>query len=55
MHQLSDGRTALDDRAKGELLRTMEQLWPGAPLGDLVTMSADPVAAELAASPTSRT
>ena len=53
VHQLSDGRPALEDRAKGELLRTMEQLWPGAPLGDLVTMSADPVAAELATSPTS--
>ncbi|MEU6083390.1 MBL fold metallo-hydrolase [Streptomyces sp. NPDC047108] len=49
--RLSGGRACLDDAAKAELLRTMDRFWPGAPLSNLVTMSADPVAAELARSP----
>ncbi|MFG2193270.1 MBL fold metallo-hydrolase [Streptomyces sp. NPDC048639] len=47
VRRLSGGRPSLDDAAKAELLRTMDQFWPGAPLSNLVTMSADPVAAEL--------
>jgi hypothetical protein len=50
VRRLSTGRPALDETAKAELLGTMEELWPGAPLGDPVAMSADPVAAELAGS-----
>lgn len=46
--ELADGADSLDEEAKAELLRRMDAVWPGAPLGDLVTMSADPVAAELA-------
>jgi glyoxylase-like metal-dependent hydrolase (beta-lactamase superfamily II) len=46
---LAAGAAGLDDAAKAELLRRMERVWPGAPLGDLVGMSADAVAEELAA------
>ena len=42
----SDG--TLTDTAKDALTKRMTQHWPGAPLEDLIQMSADPVAAELA-------
>lgn len=44
---LAAGRPTLTQDAKAELLRRMDLIWPGAPLTDLVAMSADPVAAEL--------
>ncbi|MEU8824829.1 MBL fold metallo-hydrolase [Streptomyces sp. NPDC048636] len=50
VRQLSGGRPSLDERGKADLLRSMDQFWPGAPLSNLVIMSADPVAAELARS-----
>ncbi len=42
----SDG--TLTDTAKEALTERMTQHWPGAPLEELILMSADPVAAELA-------
>lgn len=42
----SDG--TLTDTAKDALTKRMTQHWPSAPLEDLIQMSADPVAAELA-------
>jgi hypothetical protein len=42
----SDG--TLTDTAKEALMERMTQHWPSAPLEDLILMSADPVAAELA-------
>ncbi|HEX6525868.1 MAG TPA: MBL fold metallo-hydrolase [Streptosporangiaceae bacterium] len=50
VHDLAQGKDVLDDQAKIELRRRMQAHWPHAPLGDLITMSADPVAAELALS-----
>jgi glyoxylase-like metal-dependent hydrolase (beta-lactamase superfamily II) len=51
IRELSQGATSLSDEAKAELLQRMDQIWPGAALGDLVTMSADAVAVELAIAP----
>ena len=45
---LAAGQPTLTADAKTELLHRMEAVWPGAPLTDLITMSADPVATELA-------
>lgn len=45
---LANGKDNLSDEAKDELASRMEAIWPGAPLSSLATMSADPVAAELA-------
>jgi glyoxylase-like metal-dependent hydrolase (beta-lactamase superfamily II) len=49
---LAHGKDTLDDEAKGELARHIDSTWTGAPLLDLVTMSADSIAAELAAEET---
>jgi glyoxylase-like metal-dependent hydrolase (beta-lactamase superfamily II) len=51
IRELSKGRASLDDTAKKALSERMENVWPGAALGNLIAMSADPVAAELAAQP----
>ncbi len=47
--ELAGGRDALDEAAKRRLAERMDAVWPGAELADLVPMSADAVAAELAA------
>lgn len=47
--ELAKGKPTLDDAAKKELEARMEKFLPGAQLKMLVAMSADPVAAELAA------
>lgn len=48
VRELSGGGSSLDDRAKSELAVRMDSVWPGAPLKDLIGMSADAVAVELA-------
>jgi glyoxylase-like metal-dependent hydrolase (beta-lactamase superfamily II) len=47
--ELAAADGTLTTAAKETLRERMTGLWPGAPLQDLITMSADPVAAELAA------
>ena len=47
VRELAAGQDSLSDDAKAELVARMRAYWPGAPLVDLVSMSADPVAAEL--------
>ena len=49
VRDLADGRSALDEDGTAELARVMSLVWPSAPLLDLVLMSADSIAAELAA------
>jgi glyoxylase-like metal-dependent hydrolase (beta-lactamase superfamily II) len=48
--ELSHGNTTLTENAKKELSQRMEKFLPGAGLPFLITLSADPVAAELSAS-----
>jgi glyoxylase-like metal-dependent hydrolase (beta-lactamase superfamily II) len=48
VRELTSGDGTLSAAAKDALRARMTGYWPGAPLEDLITMSADPVAAELA-------
>jgi glyoxylase-like metal-dependent hydrolase (beta-lactamase superfamily II) len=48
--ELADGRPALTDAEKTELERRMSDYLPGAGLGFLIAMNADPIARELSAS-----
>lgn len=48
VRELANDQNTLDDAAKTELTTRMDAVWPGAPLRDLIAMSADPIAAELA-------
>lgn len=48
VRELSGGATFLDYQARTALAHRMDSVWPGAPLTDLIGMSADSVAAELA-------
>jgi glyoxylase-like metal-dependent hydrolase (beta-lactamase superfamily II) len=49
VRRLADGAPALTDAQKAELTAEMEAVLPDAPLGWLIALGADPVAAELAA------
>jgi glyoxylase-like metal-dependent hydrolase (beta-lactamase superfamily II) len=49
VRELASPDGGLTDAAKETLKSRMTGYWPGAPLEDLITMSADPVAAELVA------
>lgn len=46
--ELASPEGTLSESAKDALRERMTQHWPDAPLEDLISMSADPVAAELA-------